>query len=178
MDKMSIKKQFAFMETLCLCFCVVLSVSLLIAKEVAAETVRGTGSVMEFDIGYGILVNEGSSISREWVYVNDDRLPVKITKFDGLQVQLEDRSWYYKASYIIEIKPVVAFKVQFIHFNVWGDNDRLLAATEIRDYEVGYHEVESQWRILSENAAVEHFASLAYVTQVRLPSGKILRSDA
>lgn len=141
-----------------------------------SDVLRGVGDPMNFDIGYGIQVNEGSTLSREWVIVNDERLPVQLVDFDA-ETRIDDRNWIFDISYIIEVsEPIVAIEVRFIPFDIWGDDNRTLSATDISDLEVAMHVLSAEWRI-SENDAVHHFAMLGYVAQVKLADGAVIRAD-
>lgn len=145
------------------------------APPAISEVVRGTGDPMSFEIGYGIQVNEGSSLLREWVIVNDDSFPVTISNFTS-STQVGDRNWQYQIGYEIDVKSnIQAVEVRFIPFNIWGDEDRALTTTEISDIDSGKHRFDAVWRILSETDAIEHYAMLAYVAQVKLSSGEIIQ---
>lgn len=156
---------------------VVISSSIVFAATAASSDVlRGTGDPMNFDIGYGIEVNEGSSLIREWVIVNDERLPASLTSFDS-ETRIDDRNWIFDIDYGVEIsEPVVAIEVRYIPFDIWGDDLRTLSATDIQDLEAGEHNLSGEWRI-SESDAVHHFAMLGYIAQIKLESGAVLRAD-
>lgn len=142
-----------------------------------AEVLSGTGTPMNFEIGYGIQVNEGSTLSREWVIVNDERLPITLTSFQS-QTRLNDRNWIYDIRYEIEVaQDIQAIEIRFIPFDIWGESSRTLSATVIRDIGAGAQSLSAQWRILSESDAVHHYAMLGYVAQVKLASGAILRAN-
>jgi hypothetical protein len=157
---------------------IISSLAALCAFSADAETVSGAGMPMKFGVGYGIMINEDSSLSREWVVVNDEKLPVKISQFKGANILLDDRTWTYKIFYKIEVaEPISAIEVRFIPFDVWGEKGRTLSSTQVRDYASESYDQEGTWRILSENEATEHFAMVAYVTQVKLSSGAVLRAN-
>jgi len=143
----------------------------------SAEVIRGTGEPMNFDIGYGIKVNEGSTLNREWIIVTDQRLPVNLTSFTA-KTRIDDRNWIYDIDYSVETsEDIQAIEVRFIPFDVWGESDRPLSATDIKDFSGGNHSFSAEWRILSESDAVHHFAMLGYVAQIKLSSGAILRAN-
>lgn len=52
-----------------------------------------------------------------------------------------------------------------------------LSMTEVQDYQQGSQKLTGRWRILSENEASVHYASIAYVARVRLPDGKVIAAD-
>lgn len=143
----------------------------------SADVLRGKGDSMKLDLGYGIQVNEGSTLKREWVIVNDDRLPVSLKSFE-VETRVDDRNWIYDLEYDIDVmEDIQAIEVRFIPFDIWGESSRTLSATDIEDIAVGEKSFDGQWRILSENDAVQHFAMLGYVAQVKLKSGQVLRAD-
>lgn len=142
-----------------------------------ADTMRGKDGSMNFDMGYGIQVNEGSTLQREWVIVNDNRLPVSLTSFET-DTRVDERNWIYDIDYDVEVgEAIQAIEIRFIPFDIWGESNRTLSATDIKDISPGESSFSSQWRILSENDAVQHYAMLGYVAQVKLASGQILRAD-
>lgn len=143
-----------------------------------SETISGNGEPMEFGIGYGILVNEGSSLERNWVIVNDERLPITLDQFTGLKTTLQDRNWVYEANFALDVsEPIVAVEVRFLPFDIWGEKERTLSATFINDRSDRTYLESASWRILSENEAIQHFGVVAYVAQVRLADGQILRAN-
>jgi hypothetical protein len=153
-------------------------VIILSASQSVAETQAGQGKLMSFGVGYGILVNEGSSLVREWVLVNDERLPVALSEFSGAEIHLADRNWRYQIDYKIDVtEPIAAIEVRFIPFDVWGEKGTTLSMTEIKDYTSGSYSMDGVWRISSENEATEHFAMVAYIAQVKLASGAVLRAN-
>lgn len=147
------------------------------AGALQAQVMRGVGEPMKFDIGYGIEVNEDSTLSREWVIVNDPRLPVSLTSFVA-KTRYEDRNWIYDVDYSIDAaEEIQAIEVRFLPFDIWGGSSRSLSATDIQDVAVGTSSFNAQWRLRSETAATQHYAMLGYVAQVKLTSGAILRAN-
>lgn len=152
-------------------------IGIFLTHPAGAEVIRGTGDSMNFDMGYGIMINENSTLNREWVIVTDPPIPVKLKGFTS-QTLYSDRNWTYNIDYEVEVnEDVRAIEVRFIPFDVWGESDRPLSATDIKDLSAGIHNFSAEWRILSDNTAVEHYAMLGYVAQVKLASGAIVRAD-
>ena len=153
---------------------------LMTANTSFGEVIKGTGTPMKFELGYGIMVNDASSLKRSWVVINDESLPVRIARFYGLSTKYdtEDRRWLYEARYVLEVRePVAAIEIKIIPFNIWGEMDRPLSATEIEDFSVNSRSITSTWRS-SESDAIQHHASIAYVSAVRLFNGRILRANS
>ncbi len=61
----------------------------------SAQTVlRGEGQPMRTPLGYGISLNEDSSLVRQWTIVTEETFPIQISKenFAGVAVELEEDS--------------------------------------------------------------------------------------
>jgi hypothetical protein len=155
---------------------VIFAVVALAAQPGLSETKQLEGQPMSYDIGYGIIVNEGSSLMRESLIVQDEKLPARITNFE-VKIPLNDRSWEYQISYTVEFDaPVSAVEVRFIPFDIWGEKNTTLSSTSIEDNGIGLWSDDSKWRA-SENDAIQHYAMLAYVAQVKMASGEIKRAN-
>lgn len=157
-----------------------------IANIIASPTITQTvGGSIKVDLGYGIVLNKNSSIVREWRTLNDDIIPIKIIGTPGVSVGHDSGSkysssyYYYGVDYTIKPSAdIVAFEIRFIVFDIWGDRQKNLSATEIVDIRSGTESSFSgQWKIYSENEASEVFASLAYIYQVRTKDGKVYRTN-
>jgi len=61
----------------------VILTSLAFTSVASAEKSRGKSGAMSMDLGYGIVVNKGSTLMREWRIVNDEELPVRIVHFEA-----------------------------------------------------------------------------------------------
>jgi hypothetical protein len=143
----------------------------------SAETIKLDGGPMAFDIGYGIIVNEGSSLAREAVIVRDARLPAFLKTYSAT-TPLSDRNYVHKIEYELTIKePVSAIEVRFIPFDVWGDQNRPLSSTTVEDIATGDWSSAGFWTIYSEADASTHYAMLGYVAQVKLASGEIIKAN-
>lgn len=99
-----------------------------------------------------------------------------------------DRSsgnWVYDICYGVALEQdITAIETRFIPFNIWGESGQSLSATHIKDLIVDFDRSLrgawgdcDQWRIHSESDAVQHYAMLGYVAQVKLASGAILRAN-
>lgn len=157
-----------------------LYLSILPVGVIAQEVHTGEGPLMKTLLLGSVYLNEESSLRREWTIVNDEGLPARIVPdgFSGIQVSYQERSFEYSAIFDVVVEtPLTAIKVIFVTFDVWNDRVKNLASTDIQDLDEGDHFFSSRWRILSENEAASHFATLAYVDQVRTADGRIIRAD-
>lgn len=130
------------------------------------------------DLGYDIQVNKGSSLHRRWYVINDPSCPVDLAMV-GIKPRYAGNAGY-KFEPVGDFKtkvPTSAVQVIFVQFNVWGNPERNLSATEIRDLQPGQtFKIEGNW-YATENDVSEQLTSVAYVRNVMTADGKIWRAD-
>ncbi|MCK9482294.1 MAG: hypothetical protein M0R38_11105 [Bacteroidia bacterium] len=137
------------------------------------------------DLGYGITINNKSSLLREWKTAHDSSLPIDFVGTIGATVTYQSSSKYtsggyrYKAEYVLKCnEDVTAVEVIILVFNVWGQLQSKLSATEIMDMTKNQtYDFSPTWSISSEHKATEALSSLAYINQVRTKSGRIYTAD-
>lgn len=127
-------------------------------------------------------VNAGSTLTREWVVVNDPSLPAWIVDPTGLSVEYlgSFRAGFgYSAEYKIQTKEALtAYQIVFLTFNVWGDLVENLSASEVTDIPANQtRRGKGAWKVLSETEASESLACIAYISQVRTKDGRVLRAN-
>jgi len=88
-------------------------------------------------------------------------------------------SFYYDARYTVRSSVSLhALEVRWLTFDLWGRHVKTLSATEIQDMDEGKaYELSGRWNIYSEHEASEHYASIAYVAQIRTATGKVFVAD-
>lgn len=142
------------------------------------------GSIQTF-LSAGIIVNENSSLTREWITIHDDNLPIDIVGTVGITTIYEDGGRYSSGGYryytLYEVtakEDIVALEINFITFNIWGEKVKTLSATEIIDIAAGSNKkLNGTWNVSSENEVSEFYASIAYIAQVRTKSGKVYKAN-
>ena len=165
----------------------VASLAVLVSSPIVAETNSGDAGPMTFEYDNGKhQANINSTLKKKWVVVNDPNLPAQISNYAGIDTIYDSfptPHWLYVATYeIVVTEPIVAFEVRIIPFDIWGESETLLSTTEIHDLWLGNGELnqfyfDGAWSILREGTATKHYASVAYIAQVKLQSGEILRAD-
>ena len=148
----------------------------------AQEIQRGSGGPIKTELGYGIVINEDSSLQREWIVINDPNMPASLVALTGVNTYyLSGRSlgeYRYKADVTLEVKqPLSAIQVNFILFDVWGRHSKSVQMTEVKDFPVGKHSLQGEWRIFSENDVSEYYASIGYVSRVRTADARVIEMD-
>lgn len=161
-----------------------ISTPFFVATASGATTTTADGGSMQTKLSAHIILNEESTLRREWVAVHDDTMPVDLIGTPGAITIYRSGDRYssggyeYKAFYAVRMtEPVVAIEVRFITFDVWGERTRALVATDIKDFMIGEHPLEAAWNLYSENEASEYYASIGYVAAVRTEAGKVYRAD-
>lgn len=146
--------------------------------------VRGSGGPIRTELGYGIVLNNESSLQREWITAIDSTLPLKFDGLTGVRSIYKSGGSYSSGSYqytakfsVLATDSIAAFEVRFIAFDIWGQLIKSLSATEVKDLAPGRASFEPSWNLFSENEASEYYASIAYVARVRLKSGRVLEGD-
>jgi hypothetical protein len=132
-------------------------------------------------LAYGIAVNKGSTLHRRWYVINDSSCPVSL---GAVGIKPVYKSEQYGGSYVFSpvgnLTPKVAIsavQVIFAQFDVWGNRERNLAATEIRDLQAGQNfRIEGSW-YANENDVSEQLTSVAFVRNAMTVDGKIWRAD-
>ena len=110
-----------------------LLVCLFLALPVRAEvtTTKKPGGYVQTNLGHGIIVNENSTLEREWIVVHDDRLPADLDGTFGVVTVYKEGGRYSRGEYqynahywIVVDEPVAALRVNFILFDVWRDQTK------------------------------------------------------
>lgn len=154
-------------------------------RELKPIVQRSSGGSIRTNVGPGIVVNQYSSLVREWITISDPRFPMTLAANTGITTKYDSGSDYSPAQYLYVAKFVVfctedvqACDVRFLIFDVWGRHDRTLNAVQIHDMGRGIpHTFEVSWNLYSENEAAAYYASIAYVAQIRTATGKVLQAD-
>jgi hypothetical protein len=143
---------------------------------------RSDGGPVVTNLGYGIKVNSGSSLHREWLTFTDSLLPARFVDSVGVRTVFESGGYSgdYKYSAVVPIHtsaPLSAVEVRFVLFDLWGDFVKTLSMTEVQDIPADTTiTFSAKWALYSENEASEHYASLAYIARVRSRDGKIFEA--
>lgn len=140
---------------------------------------RGVGSSVRTNLGSGIVVNDKSSLMREWIVAQDTLLPVRLLGNPSPRTVYV--SGYYSGNYqyradfqVQTVEPLVSIEVRFVLFDVWGDLINTLSSTDVMDIGVDSEtSLSGRWGALSENEVSEYYASIAFIARARTASGKV-----
>jgi hypothetical protein len=146
---------------------------------------RASGGSIQTSLGYSVVLNKNSSLSREWIAVDDQDLPAKLIGVPGITTMYKQSTDYSAAGYeyfckysLHPAQPLSAVETRFLTFDLWGSHVKTLSATEVLDLENGKsHNFEGSWHLYSETEASEFYASIAFIAQLRTTSGHVLKSN-
>jgi hypothetical protein len=153
------------------------------SKSAAVAMDRYSGLSVKTDLGYGISINKGSSLKREWFVVRDENAPAALLGEVGINVIYKSGEKYSSGQYLYEViyqvkpqEPIAAIELRVHVLDVFGKLLKTLSATQLDDFSEP-KSFTGNWRIWSENEAAEAFASVAYIAQVRTASGRVYEAD-
>lgn len=146
---------------------------------------RCDGGSIKIPLSHRIVVNQESTLRREWITVVDPLVPVEILGCVGIATKYNPGTDYSSGGYAYSctlkfraFEALQAIEIKFLTFNIWGEHCRTLVASYIQDFEDGQEtEEEGEWSLYSENEASELLASIAFVSRVRTASGKVIVAD-
>lgn len=152
---------------------------------VAAEVKVASGGSIRTELGYGITINKESSLTREWVTINDSIMPASFDVPTGITTVYESGQRYSSGEYLYSAafaltptEDLTAVEVRFLTFDIWGNHVRNLSSTEVADMEAGKSvSLAARWKVFSENEVSKHYASIAYIAQARTKSGQVIKAD-
>jgi hypothetical protein len=140
-----------------------------------------TGGSVVTNLGYGIQINKGSTLTRRWFVINDPSCPIRLSG-TGINTVYESTSiggnYKYKAAGTASAtEPVKALEVRFLLFDIWGEHMRTLSDTEISDLtgQVVLKDTGS-WNAW-ENDVSEMFTVVSFVSRARKPDGSVWEYD-
>jgi len=149
------------------------------------EVTHATGGSIRTPLSSSIILNSESSLTREWVAIKHQNLPVILRGTPGVVTKYDPGERYSSGKYEYTVtvefdvaEPLVAIEIRFLTFDVWGEHVRTLNLTEIKDFKVGVNKLSGNWNIYSENETSEYYASIAYISRVRTKDGRVITGDA
>lgn len=144
---------------------------------------RGAGGPVKIELDYGVMLNKESSLTREWIVINDPALPLQIESAQAFSTYLQNRprsEYRYSADYVLTTQAVgiKAYEIRFLILDVFGERQRLLSDSEVADVAANARRTKnSQWNLYSGADASTAFYSIAYIAAVRTDSGLIVRAN-
>jgi hypothetical protein len=157
-----------------------------VSKGAAPQSVtvtRADGGSITTQLGYGIALSKFSTLRREWIAVHDALMPADLTATPGIATVYISKEYggeyRYRTQFSVATRAGLrAIKFTFLTFDVWGNHVRTLTYEEVADIPVtAGRPLTSDWLLYSENEAEKHYASIGYVSQVRLADGRVISAN-
>ena len=141
------------------------------------------GGSMKVDLGYNIVLNDGSSLKRRWFTIHDSSMPADLQGTTGANVAYRRErtagEYVLDASHsMVAREPVTAYEIRYLTFDVFGTPMGTLSTVDVRDIAAGaMFNDTSTWRLFSEADAMAFHTSIAFVAFVRSADGSISKAN-
>ena len=141
------------------------------------QITQSDGGSVVTKLGYGIKVNDGSTLQRHWYVLNDPSAPVQLSNAGINSVYRESSIGgdykYVPVGSITALKPISAYEVRFLLFDVFGDHMETLSGTTLVDL-TGDRSIakDGTWRAW-ETEVSEMLTVVAFVARARTADGRI-----
>jgi hypothetical protein len=154
--------------------CLVLAINIQTKAQIIMT--RSEGSSVTTKLGYGIIVNKGSTLKREKIILNDSNCPVQLNDV-GIETVFTDKYSFNPSGNFTAKEPISAVEVVHILYDVFGEHIKTLSNSEINDIE-GIHELakSGSW-YASENNVSSYFICVSYIANVRTKNGQLWHCD-
>ncbi len=88
-------------------------------------------------LGFGIKVNENSSLRRALVVINDPGSPVQLDS-TGIRTSYSDRRYVFRPTGNVKAKEAIsALEIRYLLFDMFGKHMKTLSITEVADIDSG-----------------------------------------
>lgn len=130
----------------------------------------GGGSVVT-KLGMGVSVNKNSTLSREWIILNNEKCPLQLDNV-GINTSYLSSSYYFSPTGSIKVKePIFAYEIHHVLYDVFGGHIKTLSNTDVSDLENTIELKQTASWYATENNVREYLLCVSYVATVRTKSG-------
>jgi hypothetical protein len=142
-----------------------------INAQISTNKMDGGSVVTKLDTG--LKVNENSTLSRQWIILNEVNCPVQLGNV-GIQALYADSQYnFIPVGNISLTVPIVAFEIVHVLYNVFGEYITTLSNTKISDMNGNISLEKYRLWYANENHISEYFICVSYVQNVRTSKGII-----
>jgi len=167
-SKLIIMKKYSFIP-ICLLFCS------LAHAQITTSKVNG-GSVVT-KLSSNIKVNDGSTLAREWIVINDEKCPIQLKDVGINPVYISGDGYKFKVIGTLNtLEPIAAYEIHHVLYDVFGGHLTSLNNIDIKDLNgpIDLSLSRGGWNP-SENEVSEYLSCVSYVAAVRTSTGVIWR---
>jgi hypothetical protein len=130
------------------------------------------GSSVVTKLSMNIKVNDGSTLKREYITINDSNSPIQLQSV-GVETSYSSSYSFKPIGSMTAKEPIVAYEVVHQIYNVFGEHMKSLSNTEIIDFESQKEFSKYSSWYASENNVSEYLICVSYVSNVRTKAGKL-----
>ena len=157
-----------YITFICLLFCILSHGQL--------TTLKVNGGSVVTKLSMGISVNTGSSLTREWIVINDEKCPAQLKDVGINTVYVSSDYSFVPAGNIVLSEPIVTYEIHHVLYDVFGGHIKSLNNLEIADMSgtIDLKKSSGTW-YATENQISEYLSCVSYVAAVRTTTGVIWR---
>lgn len=152
---------------ICLLFCSLSNAQL--------TTSKVNGGTVITKLGMGVSVNAGSTLTREWIVLNDEKCPVQLKDVGINAIYISSGYSFNPSGTISLLEPIVAYEIHHVLYDVFGGHIKSLSNMNIADISGTTDLKKSGSWYASENQISEYLSCVSYVAAVRTSTGVIWR---
>lgn len=116
--------------------------------------------------------NEGSSLTREWIVLNDEKCPIQLTNSVGINTVYTNSDLRFTATGNIETtEPITAYELHHIIYDVFGGHLTSLSNVEIADIDGSAAINKDDSWYATDNQIIEYILCASYVATVKTTAG-------
>jgi len=142
--------------------------------QITTSKVKG-GSVVT-KVGMGFSINNGSTLTREWIVLNDSRCPLQLSDNVGINTIYSSLgNSFTPTGSLNPSEPVAAYEIHHVLYDVFGGHIITLSNTNVTDMNAStsFGKI-ARWHA-SKNQVSEYLICVSYVANVRTLAGAIWR---
>jgi hypothetical protein len=139
-------------------------------------TLKVNGGSVVTKLSMGISVNASSSLTREWIVINDEKCPVQLKDVGINSAYVSSDYRFVPSGNIIISEPIVAYEIHHVLYDVFGGHIKSLNNLDISDMSgtIDLKKSSGAW-YATENQISEYLSCVSYVAAVRTTTGVIWR---
>jgi hypothetical protein len=135
---------------------------------------RGIPSILQFEYVDDTKINEGSSLTREWIVLNDSECPVQLANSVGINTVYRDRSIRFTPTGNIKAsQPITAYQILHVLYDVFGEHIKTLSNVDIKDINGDKSLNDKGSWYATDNQISEYSRCVSFVSKVKTSEGII-----
>jgi len=133
------------------------------------------GSVVT-KLGMGVKLNEGSTLTREFIVINDPNCPLSLADV-GINTGYGNSYSFFAVGTINPKEPISAYEIHHVLYNVFGEHIKTLSNQYVSDLSTSSPLSKYANWYANENNVSEYLICVSYVANIRTTKGTIWHFD-